>query len=255
MWLALLLATAGLADYEQANEMFRTGRYAEAEALLTRALLANPNLVPALTLKGKLAMGFNRFEEARTAFVRAAELEPESPGTQFLLGFFHYVDNDFAKALGPLEKALVLKPGDARAAFYLALTHEGLAQPKEAESFYRKTLALEASKPNHETHTAYGRLLFTLGRFDESRVQIERALALEPRSRDAHYERGRLLLEEGKFKEAAEEGEKALAIAGMGTLDRQIFYLLARSYAKLRHEAKAAEYLRKFQASGVSMRR
>jgi tetratricopeptide (TPR) repeat protein len=252
---ALLLATAGLADYERANEFFRTGKYAEAEASLTRALEANSNLVPALTLKGKLAMAFNRFDEARAAFVRAVELEPDSSGTQFLLGFFHYVDNDFAKAIAPLEKALALKPNDARAAFYLALTYEGLAKPDEALQFYRRTLAIEASKPNHETHTAYGRLLFTLGRFDESRVQIERALTLEPRSRDAHYERGRLFFEEGKFKEAAAEGETALRIPGVGTLDRQIYFLLARSYGKLRNEAKSAEYLAKFKASGVSLRR
>ena len=80
------------------------------------------------------------------------------------------------------------------------------------------------------------------------------ALALDP-SRDAHYEQGRLHFEQSEFAKAAEEGEQALAIPGAGTLDRQIHFLLGRSYGKLGKKQLAEEHLAKFKASGVSLRR
>src|SRR5262249_28261453 len=126
-WVCLaLLASAATTDYERANQLFQQGRFVEAKQALDRALAQDPNLVPALTLKGKLAMGLNRFDDAREAFSRAARLDPESPYTQFLLGFFYYVDNDFQKALAPLEQSAKLNPLYSRATFYLALTQEGL---------------------------------------------------------------------------------------------------------------------------------
>jgi tetratricopeptide (TPR) repeat protein len=253
--LMLLAASRGQMEYDRANELFRSGRYEEAGQALSRALAADPDLVPALTLRGKLAMGFNRFDEAREAFTRAASLQPNSAYTQFLLGFFHYVDNDFRQAIGPLQRALKLDPTNARATFYLALTYEGLAESDSAIEYFERTLKLEAAKPSAETFTAYGRLLFTLGRYPESWQRIARALELDPKSRDAHYERGRLLFEEGKFAEAAAEGEQALAVSGPGTLDRQIHFLLARAYKKTGDKANAAKHLAAFRASPVTLRR
>jgi tetratricopeptide (TPR) repeat protein len=253
--LLFLAANDGSSDYRQANELFQTGRFVEAGQALDRALTANPNLVPALTLRGKLAMAFNRFDDAREAFTKAVKLEPDSAYTNFLLGFFFYVDNDFKQAIAPLQRALRLNPSDARAAFYLALTYEGLAQPDTAIESYERTLALEKAKPSAETLTAYGRLLFTLGRYSDARVRIDRALQIDPKSRDAHYERGRLLFEQGKFAEAAAEGERALTIPGPGTLDRQIHFLLARAYKKAGNDAKAAHHLAAFKASPATLRR
>lgn len=255
-WVLLLLAAGpGQAQYERANEYFKAGKFAEAAQALDQSLAQDPDLVPALTLKGKLAMGFNRFDDAREAFTKAARLQPRSAYTQFLLGFFHYVDNDFQRALEPLQTAAKLNPADSRATFYLALTYEGLAQPEEATAYYEKTLALQQESPSAETFTAYGRLLFTLGRYEESRARIQRALQLDPRSRDAHYEAGRLHFEAGQFADAAAEGERALALPGVGTLDRQIHFLLARAYLKLGDKAKADEHLAQFKASPVTLRR
>lgn len=250
-----LLAASSLADYQKANDLFAKRRFEEAGKTLELALAADPHLVPALTLKGKLAMALNHFDEARSAFAKAAELEPGSAYVQFLLGFFHYVDNDFRKALTPLQTAARLSPQDGRATFYLALTYEGLAQPDAAIGWYERTLVLEKDQPSADTFTAYGRLLFTLGRYAESRKRVERALQLAPGSRDARYELGRLLFEEGRFAEAAGEGERALALPGVGTLDRQIHFLLARAYRKTGEREKAEDHLAKFKASGVSLRR
>ena len=252
---ALLLAAN--AHYDLANRYFGQHRFTEADMELSEALREDPNLVPALTLKGKLAMALNRFDQAEVALVRAVSLQPDSAYVQFLLGFFYCVDNDFQKAIPPLERARQLNPNDPRATFYLALSQDGLGSPDAAISLYEKTIELEktSGRPAPDVHVSYARLLFSLGRYQEAEAQVKLALGLDPKSRDAHYEQGRLCFERGEFGKAAAEGEKALEIQGVGTLDRQIHYLLARSYAKVGRKELADAYLAKFKASGASLRR
>jgi len=254
--LALLLFSA-TDHYDRASAYFGKQRFTEAEAELAAALREDPNLVPALTLKGKLTMALNRFDEAREAFVRASALQPKSGYVQFLLGFFYYVDNDFKKAIPALEIARGLNPKDSRATFYLALSQDGLGAAESAIALYEKTVELEreGGHPTPDVHVAYARLLFSLGRYDEAGKQVDLALGLDPNSRDGHYELGRLYFERGDLAKAAEEGEKALGIPGAGTLDRQIHFLLARAYAKLGKKELADAHLAKFKASGVSLRR
>lgn len=253
----VLLATSAMEHYSRANTLFARQQFPEAAAEVEAALAADPKLVPALTLKAKLAMALNQFDIARACLQSAAALEPKSAYVQFLLGFFHYVDNDFAKAIPVLERAKTLNGDDVRTHFYLALSYEGIAQPGKARALYERTLELEkqAGRISADTHIAYGRLLFTLGEYDASEKQIARALELDPKSRDAHYETGRLHFERKRYAEAAAAGGRAIQLPGVGTTDRQIHFLLARAYRKLGKADLAEAHLAKFHASGVSLRR
>jgi tetratricopeptide (TPR) repeat protein len=253
----LLLATSAQDHYNRANMLFSKQQFAEASAELDAALALDPRLVPALTLKAKLAMAINKFDIARACLERAISIEPESAYVQFLTGFFYYVDNDFAKAIPALERSRQLKPDDIRSHFYLALAYEGVAQPEKARQFYERTLELEkrASQRSAETHVAYGRMLFSLGEYEASANHIKQALQLDPASRDAHYETGRLHFERGEHEAAAAAGERALALSGAGTTDRQIHFLLARCYRKLGKLDLADAHMARFKASGASLRR
>ncbi len=253
----LLLLTSAAEHYQRASTLFDQQKFAEANEALDAALAADPVHVPSLTLKGKLAMAFNRFDVARLAFERAARLAPESAYAQFMLGFFFYVDNDFVKAIAPLELARRLDASDPRAALYLAMSQEGLAQPELAISLYEQTIEQEKQRgrPSSETHTAYGRLLFTLGRQEAAARQFALVLELDPASRDGHYEQGRINFERGRYAEAADHGEKALDAKGVGTTDRQIHFLLARAYSKLGKKDRADAHLKKFQSAPATLRR
>jgi tetratricopeptide (TPR) repeat protein len=156
-----------------------------------------------------------------------------------------------------LENAARLDPKDARPVLYLAMSNEGLAKPELALTLYRKAIALEeaAGKPNPDTHTAYARLLLTLGREEESAVQVARVLELDPKSRDGHYERGRLLFDRGEYLEAAAEGETAFEQKGSGTTDRQIHFLLSRAYSKMGKKDLAELHRKQFEASPATLRR
>ncbi|MGH9668048.1 MAG: tetratricopeptide repeat protein, partial [Bryobacteraceae bacterium] len=97
--LVLLASSSSLDDYARANALFEHQKFSEAAEALDRAIKENPDYVPAWTLRGKLAMVFNRFDMARAAFLRAASLQPGSAYAQFMLGFFYYFDNDFIRAV------------------------------------------------------------------------------------------------------------------------------------------------------------
>jgi len=259
MFAATLLLAAAIApeNYERANKLFTQRQFTQAGEALDLAIQENPNFVPAWTLRGKLAMAYDRFDVAKAAFLRAVHLDPNSAHAQFMLGFFYYVDNDFSNAVPALESALRLNPNDSRALLYLALSEDGLARPALAVSLYEKTIELETKtgQPNPETHTAYGRLLFTLDRNEESAQQVAEVLRLDPHSRDGHYESGRLAFAKGDFEKAALEGEKALTEPGSGTLDRQIHFLLTRAYSKLGNHALAKLHRKEFEASPPTLRR
>lgn len=244
-------------DYRNASLLFQQQKFTEAGDALDRALRADPGFVPAWLLRGRLAMAADRFDVARPAFERAVALAPESAQARFMLGFFFYVSNDFAQALPALTKAVTLDRSDANSVFYLAMTEEALAHPEEALRQYAAAIALEerAGRPSADTHTAYARLLYTLGRIDESRREVARVLQIDPASRDGHYEQGRLCFDAGRFADAADEGEKALQAKGLGTTDRQIHFLLARAYARMGEAARAESHRKLFEASAPTLRR
>ena len=109
-----------------------------------------------------------RVELVRTS---AVALAPESAYARFMLGFCHYVANDFATALPALQKAMALDPADGNAAFYLAMTHEALAQTPATANGH--------SRQRHEGDAALdGELPGTLKRSSkEARETFTRALA------------------------------------------------------------------------------
>ncbi len=259
MFLVLMLfeASLGSQHYERANELFRQQQFSEAAEELNLAIKEDPTFIPAWTLRGKIAMAYDRFDFARAAFLRAVRLNPNSAYAQFMLGFFYYVDNDFSKALPPLERAFQLDPSNSRALLYSALSQEGLAHPDLAASLYLKTIDLETrlGRPSAETHTAYGRFLFTLNRNEDSAQQVARVLQLDQNSRDGNYEAGRLAFAKGDLANAAEAGEKALHEPGSGTLDRQIHFLLTRVYSKQGNSVLAKLHRQAFESSPPTLRR
>ena len=118
----------GYAAYERANALFVAKKFPEALAATEEALRLDPKLVPALTLKAKLAMAAYRLDVARQCLEQALAIDPRAPYAQFLYGLEAYLGNDAKEALPRFRKARQLNPNDPRAALYLGLTLESLGQ-------------------------------------------------------------------------------------------------------------------------------
>jgi tetratricopeptide (TPR) repeat protein len=225
-------ASPGQAAYEKANSLLVAKKLPEALAAVDEALRLDPKLVPALTLKAKLAMAAYRLDVAHQCLEQALALDPRASYAQFLYGMEAYLGNDLKEALPRFQKARQLSPADPRAALYLGLTVESLGDSEQALSLYEEAVRLErvAHEPHAETLLPGARLLLLLGRLEECERWIGQALKLSPKSRDVHFELARLLLKKGDAAQAAVEGESALSLSDGVTTDAAIHYLLIRAY-------------------------
>jgi len=103
--------------------------------------------------------------KARAAVARALELDPELAEGHSALAYLRFVaEFDFVRAEEAFERALALSPGSA------------------------------------DTHDRFGRMLSSLGRFDEAHAHIVRARELDPLS--APVDLPTLLLRMGRYEEA-----------------------------------------------------
>jgi tetratricopeptide (TPR) repeat protein len=232
----------GYAAYERANGLFVAKKLPEALAATEEALRLDPKLIPALTLKAKLALAAYRLDVARQCLEKALALDPRAAYAQFLYGLEAYLGNDLKQALPRFRKARQLSPSDPRAALYLGLTIESLGQPVEALSLYEEAVRLERSAGQLHTETLLpgARLLLLLERLDECERWLRQAVKLSPDSRDAHFEFARLLLKQGDAVQAAAEGETALRLSEGVVTDAAIRYQLVRAYQQIGMPDKAA---------------
>jgi len=235
-------ASPGYAAYEKANALFAAKKLPEALAAAEEALRLDPKLIPALTLKAKLAMAAYRLDVARQCLEQALALDPRAPYAQFLYGLEAYMGNDADQALPRFRKARQLNPNDPRAALYLGLTLESLGQSSEAMQLYREAVRLErvAGEPQADTLLPGARLLLLQGRLEESERWLRDALKLSPQFRDAHFQLARLLLTKGDAVQAAAEGESSLALSQGVTTDAAIHYVLIRAYRQAGMPDRAA---------------
>jgi tetratricopeptide (TPR) repeat protein len=258
IWLlALQLAVGAAQHYENAKQDFAQQKFPEAVSEVNTALHESPYMVPALVLKARLAVFAHRPDVAKSCLITAITADPTSEEAQFFLGLFYYMQNDFKLAIVPLQTAQTLSPKSPLPVFYLAMTQEALGDATQALDLYQQAenLSPEKSPQSASILVAYGRFLFSLGRYKDSIEKDRRAIEGDAESRDARYELAKGLDHEGDFKNAALEGEQALTLPAFGTSDAQIHFLLANLYLKVKQPDLAKAHLEKFQAAPQTTRR
>lgn len=252
IWLlALQLAMGSQQDYEEAKRDLAEAHYTQADREVDSALHSDPRFVPALVLKGRLAILANRPEIARQCLIAAVTLDPKSADAQFFLGTLYYTENNFKLSVSPLRAAESLAPTNPMPAFYLAMAQEGLGNIAEALTLYQKAedLAPQRTPQASTILVAYGRLLYGAGDFKESLDKERRAIEANEQSREAHYELAKGLVHEGDLKQAASEAERALTLPSAGTSDSQVHFLLGNIYLRLGQKDLALDHLAQFNAA------
>ena len=216
---------------------------ADYEAAL--ALSLNPDCPEALAAKGRLLAGRGRPQEARQVLETAVRLDPENAEAHYRLGILSFRGKRPDLSAAHFEKVVSLRPVDALALDYLALSREALGDGEGAERVWRR--ALDVNQPpffDPLLDLNYGRFLLNEGRLEESGTRLDRAARLLPDSRSAHYERAKLEVARKDYPAARENAERALRIpdpAGL-VLDLQVYYLLATIYGRLGETELARKY-------------
>jgi tetratricopeptide (TPR) repeat protein len=232
-------------------------KFDQAVSEVNTALHESPYMVPALVLKARLAVFAHRPDVAKSCLITAITADPTSEEAQFYLGVVYYLQNDFKLAISPLQAAQTLSLKNPLPVFDLAMTHEALGDTTEALQLYQQAenISPEKSPQSASILVAYGRFLFSMGKYKESIEKDRQAIEGEADSRDAHYELAKGLDHQGDFKDAALEGERALTLPVFGTSDAQIHFLLASLYLKFKQPDLAEAHYEKFQEAPQTTRR
>jgi protein O-GlcNAc transferase len=234
-----------LAHAQFAQYWLSRGQNARADHLSSVALSLNPDNPDALVVQARLASLRGRLPAARGALEKAVRLDPAHAEARYQLGVWLFRRQLHPDAVAQFERVIALRPLDARAYDYLALGLEGLGEAERAEAAYRAALAVnDGPFADVLLDYNYGRFLLKLGRLEESRPHLDKAVALLPQRRGPHYERARLNLALEQYAAARADAERALSLrdpAGL-VLDLQVYYLLATVYSRLGESDLARKY-------------
>jgi DNA-binding winged helix-turn-helix (wHTH) protein/tetratricopeptide (TPR) repeat protein len=200
----------------------------QAVAFFDEALARDPTyalayaaLAECLTLLGSAGYGGARpqhgVERARSAALRATELEPSLPEAHAALAFVRFrVDWDWRGAEASFQRAIALHPGCATAHHFYGLLLAALGRFDEAMRTIRRALELDPLSPN--VATAVGRVLHFAGRYEEAIAQCREVVERDPGFAGAHADVGLALLQIGRVEEALGEIRRAHELSGRRTV-------------------------------------
>ena len=167
--------------YEQTNYPL------EAEREFKRALEINPKQQKASFFLGYVILqygGSERLAEAGKAFEYELKLTPDDFYSNFFAGVVASSENNHARAVGLLQKAVQLNPNSSEAHLFLGQSQMELGDLKMAEKTLRRAieLSVNTSKNGFEsrrTHYMLGRLLIADGRREEGEAEFVKARELQ----------------------------------------------------------------------------
>jgi len=109
----------------------------DAAAAYRKALIVDPELVPALVNLANIHYASDRLIEAQALYERAIHVEPDCFEAYFNLANILHDLGRYEDALGCYEEAVTLNPGYADAHFYLAVTLEKVGRSQDARPHWR----------------------------------------------------------------------------------------------------------------------
>jgi predicted Zn-dependent protease len=153
------------------------GRREEALPLARAAIAAAPDSLEPRLLLARLLVETKRFGEADSTLTEASRRHPRDAGLLLELASMREERGDDHAAEAAARDALRIEPDNARALNFLGyLMADHDRRLPEAMELIRRALAAEPD--NGAFVDSMGWLLFRMGRFDDARVQLERAVEL-----------------------------------------------------------------------------
>ncbi|MDL2260088.1 tetratricopeptide repeat protein [Deltaproteobacteria bacterium OttesenSCG-928-K17] len=199
-----------MAHYNAGYTHLLAGRLNEAEELLGRAAELAPNNFETLFHLGKTALELGHLDKALAALKKAGDLENARPSVYRLLGEVLLLAHDHQGAQAAFKKAVKASPNDAYSLSALGFLFMDVSNDLPvAESLLRKSVEIDPT--NSLYRQRLGRLLFSLGQYDEAEHHLKTATEYGSRAPEVHYHLGRLAEEAGRNEEALAHFRAALA--------------------------------------------
>lgn len=232
--------------YDDAQSVFRSGRYAEAADLFAAYSAGRPQDAHGHYMHGLSAWRSGDVEAAEQALVRAVELDATNVRVRTNLARVLLDQRRPADAALHLEEALAVDPDAHEVWRVLGNARSQLGQVDEAIDAYREALMLNAD--DAWTMNNYGLLLIQNGRFSEAVPPLARAVELMPGSALFQNNLGVALERIGELEAAAAAYEAAIvADAGHDRARTSLERVRDRlGTMQTREPAELADYARDF---------
>jgi tetratricopeptide (TPR) repeat protein len=146
---------------------------------------------------------------------KAVEYDPKNRDAWYYLGRSYYTKAMLAEARKAFLKVLDLNPEDAKAENNLGLIFETSGQPAAAIEAYQKAIGWEekSGHPSEQPYVNLGNLLMQEGKSKEGLAALERAVAIAPDNAFCRMKLGVAYREVGKLEDSRRELEKATQLA------------------------------------------
>jgi tetratricopeptide (TPR) repeat protein len=157
---------------------------------------------------GRLLSELGQWAEAEAVLTKAVTLRPRLAEGWFELGGVHLSTQEFESALHNYNRARQLDPANATYCAYAGKALSKLNRQAEAVQLYRQAIQLQPDL--WEVHFALGDELGAASQFAEAENEYEQVIRLRPALAMAHLDRGVMLARLGQFDKALEEFEETL---------------------------------------------
>jgi tetratricopeptide (TPR) repeat protein len=199
----------------KADALATLGRHAEAVAVFEQALAADPANIVAWNNRGLALEALGRDAEAAESFQRALALRPGTPEIHFSLGNVLHRLGRHEEAADHYRRTLALWPNFARAHANLGSALFKLRRWDDALQSLRQAVRLQpdANKPEvAKIHEAIGFALQHLLRDQESLDSFDTALSIDPGNTGIMSSKANALYALGRIDEARGLIEKAIGL-------------------------------------------
>jgi len=147
------------------------------------------------------------FRKARDDAERAIALDPTLASAYLVLAKTQInCDWNWDAADTSIAKAAALEPGSVEVLRIRSYCYRILGNLEQAVKLYEQAVALD--RLNANSYSRLGYLLYAVGRYDEARATLQRALDLNPQASHVHLTLDKILLAQGMPQQALVEIEK-----------------------------------------------
>ncbi len=192
------------------NLDLRSGRFADAERLIRRAIELEPDGAGFYNSLGNVLRAAGRTEEALAAYAEELRRRPDFAVAHHQLGLLLLETGQTDAALRAVQKAIYHAADFGAAYSTLGRIFNNLGRLEEAEQAL--TRARHFDPANAGTHFNYGHVARRKGDLQAAIDSFRRALKIDPKMQPAQRNLGMTLLAAGHSQEAIEPFEQALAL-------------------------------------------
>jgi tetratricopeptide (TPR) repeat protein len=180
--------------------LFQQGKSQEAVAALEEALEVDPKYWKAHNNMALASIDLGELAVAEAHYRESLAIEPQ-PAIYNDLGFVLERQGMTEEAVEMYRKSLELDPESAPAHYNLAASLARSGEFAEAERHFRAALE---QKPNAQTFSGLGLVLWQQGRADEAIASLHDAIEADPEYPAAYDQLGTILAEQGRLEGAAD---------------------------------------------------